>query len=135
MDRFKAINDTYGHQSGDQAIIETATRISGVMRNYDICARWGGDEFIILVGDVTRSTLSLMANKVLLVVSATPLHLSDGRMLDLSVTIGGCLISNEDLLADAAAKADAALYKAKRMGRNSYLVEDDDMAGAGRDAG
>jgi diguanylate cyclase (GGDEF)-like protein len=138
MDRFKSINDMHGHQVGDMAIIEAATRISAVLRNYDICARWGGDEFIVLIGDVTKPTLSLMANKLLLAVSTEPLTLLNGRKLSLSVTIGGCLIDEHDLLGDAAAKADAALYAAKRIGRNSYLIDDNDKADndkAGRDAG
>ena len=140
MDRFKSINDMHGHQAGDQAIIEAATRISGVLRNYDICARWGGDEFIVLVGDVTKATLSLMANKLLLAVNAQPMVLPSGRKLELTVTIGGSLVSEHDLLGDAAAKADTALYAAKRIGRNSYLIQDEDSAGGdkadtGRGAG
>ncbi len=82
MDHFKSINDMHGHQAGDQAIIEVATRISGVLRNYDVCARWGGDEFIVLVGDVTKPTLSLMASKLLLAVNSEPLMLPNGRKLD-----------------------------------------------------
>lgn len=124
MDRFKSINDTYGHATGDQAIIEVATRISGALRDYDICARWGGDEFIILASDVNKTSLALMAGKLLVAVGSEPMIMPDGKPLDLTVSIGGCMVSEYDLLADAAARADAALYQAKRTGRNGYMIHD-----------
>jgi diguanylate cyclase (GGDEF)-like protein len=124
MDRFKSINDTYGHATGDQAIIEVATRISGALRDYDICARWGGDEFIILASDVNKTSLALMAGKLLVAVSSEPMIMPDGKSLELTVSIGGCMVSEYDLLADAAARADAALYQAKRTGRNGYMIHD-----------
>jgi diguanylate cyclase (GGDEF)-like protein len=124
MDRFKSINDTHGHQAGDEAIIEVATRISGVLRDYDICARWGGDEFIILASDVNKTALALMASKLLIAVNHEPMRLADGELLELSVSIGGCMIGENDVLADAAAKADAALYESKRKSRNGYLIYD-----------
>lgn len=124
MDRFKSINDTYGHQTGDLAIIEVATRISGALRDYDICARWGGDEFIILASDVNKTSLSLMAGKLLTAVNSDAMIMPDGKDLDLSVSIGGAMVSEYDLLADAVAKADAALYQSKRTGRNGYIIHD-----------
>jgi diguanylate cyclase (GGDEF)-like protein len=122
----------YGHQTGDLAIIEVATRISGALRDYDICARWGGDEFIILVSDVNKTSLALMAGKLLLAVNAEPMIMPDGKALDLSVSIGGCMISEYDLLGDAAAKADAALYQSKRTGRNGYVIHDPKAGMIGR---
>ncbi|WP_222875205.1 GGDEF domain-containing protein [Terrihabitans soli] len=124
MDRFKSINDSYGHQTGDLAIIEVATRISGALRDYDICARWGGDEFIILASDVNKTSLALMAGKLIAAVNADPMMMPDGNPLDLSVSIGGTMVSEYDLLGDAVGKADAALYQAKRTGRNGYMIHD-----------
>jgi diguanylate cyclase (GGDEF)-like protein len=124
MDRFKSINDTYGHQTGDLAIIEVAERISNALRDYDICARWGGDEFIILASDVNKTSLGLMAGKLLTAVNADPMIMPDGKALDLSVSIGGTMVLEYDLLADAVAKADAALYQSKRTGRNGYIIHD-----------
>jgi diguanylate cyclase (GGDEF)-like protein len=132
MDRFKSINDTHGHQTGDLAIIEVAERISGALRDYDICARWGGDEFIILASDVNKTSLGLMAGKLLTAVNAEPLTLPDGKPLDLSISIGGTMVSEYDLLADAVGKADAALYQSKRTGRNGYIIHDPKAAILGR---
>jgi diguanylate cyclase (GGDEF)-like protein len=124
MDRLKSINDTWGHEAGDQAIIEVATRISSALRDYDICARWGGDEFIILASDVNKTSLALMAGKLLIAVNAEPMTMPDGKPFELSASIGGCMVSEYDLLADAVANADAALYQAKRAGRNGYMIHD-----------
>jgi diguanylate cyclase (GGDEF)-like protein len=124
MDRFKSINDTYGHATGDLAIIEAATRISGALRDYDICARWGGDEFIILASDVNKTSLALMAGKLLTAVNSEPMIMPDGKALELSVSIGGTMVSEYDLLADAVAKADAALYQSKRTASNGYIIHD-----------
>jgi diguanylate cyclase (GGDEF)-like protein len=124
MDRFKSINDTYGHQAGDEAIMEVATRISGALRDYDICARWGGDEFVVLASDVNKTSLAVMASKLLISVNHEPMTLASGQVLDLSVSIGGSMVSDDDVLADAAARADAALYESKHTGRNGYLIHD-----------
>ncbi len=124
MDRFKSINDTYGHQAGDEAIIEVASRVSGALRDYDICARWGGDEFLVLASDVNKTSLAVMASKLLIAVNHEPMKLSDGRVLDISISIGGCMVETDDVLADAAARADAALYETKRRQRNGYLIFD-----------
>jgi diguanylate cyclase (GGDEF)-like protein len=124
MDRLKSINDTWGHEAGDQAIIEVATRISSALRDYDICARWGGDEFIILASDVNKTSLALMAGKLLIAVGTDPMTMPDGKPFELSASIGGCMVSEYDLLGDAVAKADAALYQAKRTGRNGYMIHD-----------
>lgn len=128
LDHFKSINDTHGHQAGDDAIIEVANRISCSLRDFDICARWGGDEFIVLAGDVNRTSLALMASRILIAVSREPVRLSNGEILDVSVSIGGCVVAEDDVLADAATRADEALYASKRRGRNGYLIHDSKTA-------
>ena len=124
MDRFKSINVTYGHQAGDEAIIEVAGRISAALRDYDICARWGGDEFIVLASDVNKTSLAVMASKLLIAVNHEPMTLSGGTSLDISVSIGGCMVTPDDMLLDATARADAALYETKRRQRNGYMIFD-----------
>ncbi len=124
MDNFKAVNDTYGHSAGDRAIIEVAARMSAILRHGDICARWGGDEFIVLASDVNEGSLEGLANRILSAVNERPLVLDDGTTLGLGVSIGGCVVCDGDLLSDAAARADTALYAQKRLGRSGYKLNE-----------
>jgi diguanylate cyclase (GGDEF)-like protein len=129
IDHFKSINDTFGHQLGDTIIVEIATRISRAVRRDDVCARWGGDEFIVLLKDCDASSVAQVAAKVVAAVNGQGMPAPDGTStVDLSVSVGACLIEATDSLIDATAKADAALYGAKLAGRDGCLVYGDPSA-------
>lgn len=122
LDHFKTINDQYGHQAGDRVIVEIVRRIGGVLRNYDVCARWGGDEFILLVAESSIAALSAIAAKLVAEVRREPVKLSDGGEITVTVSIGACLVAPEADLSAAAANADAALYAAKHGGRDMFVI-------------
>jgi diguanylate cyclase (GGDEF)-like protein len=124
IDNLKPVNDARGHQVGDEAIVEIARRMTGLLRNYDICARWGGDEFILLVSDASLASLASVAAKIVHIVQETPVLLSDGSTIALTVSVGACPVQSDDTLANAASHADAALYAAKHRGRDTFTVCD-----------
>jgi diguanylate cyclase (GGDEF)-like protein len=120
LDRFKNINDTLGHQLGDEAIKEAARRISSCIRDSDISARLGGDEFVLLVEEFEGPTVLIEIAERILAAIYQPLSIG-GHELNLSASIGICTFpidagDAETLLSNA----DIAMYQAKEQGRNRY---------------
>jgi len=124
IDNFKPINDSHGHQAGDRVILEVVRRMTAVLRNYDLCARWGGDEFFVLLGDASLDALNSVSAKIVAAMGEQPVALADGLSLSITASIGACLVADGETLAEAASQADAALYTAKQGGRDSFVVAD-----------
>ena len=120
LDNFKTVNDSLGHQAGDELLKEVAARIKGTLRDADIVARFGGDEFLIALGDLgAPGDATRVANKLLAVVSA-PLTLS-GRQVSITPSIGISLFPRDGADVDELIRnADSAMYRAKESGRASF---------------
>lgn len=119
LDHFKAINDRYGHDVGDAALIQTAQRLQDAIRLSDVLCRIGGEEFLLIAVDTPRQAAARLAERIRLALAGKPLALGQ-QALSLTLSIGvaekgadGC--ANVDQLLKA---ADAALYRAKAAGRN-----------------
>src|SRR5690606_24449335 len=123
---FKTINDQSGHVAGDAVIAEIACRLLDVTREQDLCARWGGDEFVVILKDCDLRALAAIGTKILDAVRARPIELPDGKRLRVTTSIGACLVAAHDTLETATSKADAALYAAKRQGRNRIVIHNPD---------
>ncbi len=115
MDNLKAINDHYLHITGDAALHHIARLIRNTVREADVVARYGGDEFTVILPRCTTSGLEVVAEKTWRAIRNTPLVLEDGRELKLSVSIGGAVYPEDAVTArDLLQQADAALFVAKR---------------------
>ena len=120
LDRFKNINDSLGHHVGDQLLIQLSERFKNVLRADDIVARLGGDEFIILLQDIQDPQQVITAVEKITHVFDQPFEL-DSHHIRVSASIGISLFPDD--AADAASllsNADAAMYRAKQDGRNTY---------------
>jgi len=119
LDHFKAVNDTLGHLSGDDALRESARRISQAVRAYDLVGRYGGEEFLILLPGCDRSAAEERAQRLSAAVAASPIETNGGKT---RITLSVGVISSADAPgSDPIAllrAADAALYRAKGAGRN-----------------
>jgi diguanylate cyclase (GGDEF)-like protein len=118
LDRFKEVNDVYGHTTGDQVLRILAARVRHMIRESDLFGRYGGDEFALLMPDTDIDLAMRIARRILVDVSQTPWMTTAGP-LSISISIGLAMASKrhknlEDLIADA----DQALYTAKTNGRN-----------------
>ena len=125
VDKFKDYNDTHGHQQGDEALRSVAKAlISSIKRSVDLAARWGGEEFVVLLPDTDSTGAFSVAEKIRLAVMDMPVRLPDGRLSNITVSIGvnsqipGTSASVDDLIT----LADASLYHAKETGRNRVVV-------------
>jgi diguanylate cyclase (GGDEF)-like protein len=120
VDRFKQINDSFGHRTGDAVLCKVVERLKMSARRCDTIARLSGDEFVILMGDLDESTaMDQVAQRVLDAMHA-PIEVA-GHALRVSVSIGGAAFPEDDFaMSPLLAKADAAMYEAKAGGRNGY---------------
>jgi diguanylate cyclase (GGDEF)-like protein len=121
LDHFKAINDTHGHDVGDQALVQTAECLIRSTRAHDLVARWGGEELLILLPDTELADGAAVAEQVrqsiaAIEVSAGPLRAS------LSISLGVALCGPGQTVNQCIKAADTALYEAKRLGRNRVVV-------------
>ena len=123
IDHFKQINDTYGHPAGDQALVEVARRIRAVSRSTDIVARFGGEEFAVLVTAATPGALAELAERIRTSISAEPVALAEGTAVPVTVSVGAaCVPDHAGDTEQMVNAADEALYTAKRTGRNRVVL-------------
>jgi diguanylate cyclase (GGDEF)-like protein/PAS domain S-box-containing protein len=120
LDRFKIINDTLGHQVGDELLREVASRLAGVVRETDFVARLGGDEFVVILpAIITPADAAIVASKIVAALS-TPIE-AEGHELHTSPSIGISIFPDDGPDGDTILKnADTAMYHAKAAGRNNY---------------
>ena len=118
IDHFKAINDTHGHQTGDQVLVDFSRRIAGLLRRPDLLARFGGEEFVLLLPETSQEEAVAVAERILARV-AEPVE----GLPPITVSIGVATNRPDEAEIDALlARADRALYKAKDEGRNRVEV-------------
>lgn len=122
LDGFKTVNDQRGHAVGDVLLKEVAGRIVTCVREDDLLARYGGDEFVVLLDPLTdRGVVHAIATRVIEAVSRS--FVVDGLTVRLSVSVGVALFPEHGISADELlACADAAMYEAKRKGGDRYLI-------------
>jgi diguanylate cyclase (GGDEF)-like protein/PAS domain S-box-containing protein len=122
LDRFKYVNDTLGHSRGDDLLRAVADRLRASLREEDTIARMGGDEFTVLLADLSSSDDAAAIAQKLLQAVAAPLQV-DGQELYVTTSIGIALYPSDGEGAEALLKnADGAMYRAKEAGRNSYQL-------------
>ena len=128
LDRFKLVNDTLGHEAGDQLLIAVADRLRTCIRPGDIVARLGGDEFTVLLDGVDGDTEVIRVAQRIIHAVTVPVTLLGSREVYVSTSIGivrpeSEVVTAADLLRDA----DTALYRAKERGRNQFAIFDASM--------
>ena len=127
LDHFKEINDTLGHEMGDEVLKEVSKRLKSVIREVDTLARLGGDEFTIILEDITqKSDISAVAQKIVHVLSSV--MIIDEHELYVSSSIGISVFPDDATTTkDLIRYADAAMYRAKENGRNNFQYYSKDM--------
>ena len=125
IDHFKAINDTYGHDAGDDVLREFATRVRKSIRGIDLACRYGGEEFVIVMPETDMAVATIVAERLRRRIASEPFSIQQGaRAIEVTISIG---IATLDAAADSAAailkRADQALYRAKRDGRNRVAAD------------
>ncbi len=124
LDRFKLINDHYGHPVGDEVLKQVAGVMKASLREGDWLARWGGEEFIVFLRGSNAASATLAMERLRQAVKSTPIHTLDGD-LDVTTSVGiGVFRGDDDNLARVLSEADGCLYEAKRAGRDCVVVHE-----------
>ncbi|MGB7757958.1 MAG: GGDEF domain-containing protein [Salinisphaera sp.] len=117
IDRFKDINDRYGHETGDQVLCEIGERLKTSVRAGDHVARWGGEEFLVLMPGLDLATASEVAEALRARIGDRPVAAADTH-LKITLTVGVTRQETGETVDRAISRADAALYRGKQQGRN-----------------
>lgn len=120
LDKFKQLNDRYGHQGGDVVLIELSAMITELLRDTDLLGRYGGEEFGIILPETNLACAQLVANRICAAVAAQKI-LFNGQSIAVTISIGVASYTNQTA-DELIQQADMALYNAKRLGRNQVAV-------------
>ncbi|SNY54841.1 diguanylate cyclase (GGDEF) domain-containing protein [Arsukibacterium tuosuense] len=121
LDKFKRLNDEYGHQAGDIVLIEVAKLIGSLLRETDLFGRYGGEEFAIILPDTPLEGAIEVAKRICQRVAATPIEYQQQQLMT-SVSVGVSQFSIATSADELIQQADLALYQAKRNGRNQVVT-------------
>ena len=123
LDRLKTLNDTYGHACGDQALITFSNHCASNIREIDLLARYGGDEFVLALAETRPEKAQIMMERIRANLEAISFQFEGIPIsLTMSVGIAGLSTINDDL-DELLARADQALYRAKENGRNQVVLD------------
>ncbi len=121
VDRFKEVNDAHGHATGDAVLKMVATTLARSARSLDFVGRWGGEEFVVLLANVTDFNLPMIADRARRLVEHSELPLPSGS-LGVTVSIGATIVRKGEEAVDVLKRADGLMYEAKTAGRNRVVV-------------
>jgi diguanylate cyclase (GGDEF)-like protein len=121
IDHFKEINDTYGHQAGDQVLTGVAREITATIRSEDVLARYGGEEFAIICREIEPEGARILGERLRRAIAGKRFE-HDGRQIPVTVSVGCAVRRTVDDPHALVAAADAAMCDAKRAGRNQVVV-------------
>lgn len=120
IDHFKQINDRFGHAAGDEVLATLASRMQNALRPDDVIGRWGGEEFLAILGDTRLPTAERVAERLRATIESDPVVFKD-MTLDVSISVG-CVQAGDESLDQVVDRADVAMYEAKRSGRNVVIA-------------
>jgi diguanylate cyclase (GGDEF)-like protein len=121
LDYFKKVNDTHGFNTGDDVLVEVSRVLRSCLRNEDICSRWGGEEFLVLLPETTLDGALAVANKIRESVSMTEFKVNRPG-IQITISLGVCEYKPDQNIFEAISRADQALHQAKMGGRNRAMV-------------
>ena len=122
-DFFKKINDTYGHDAGDITLQQLVIQLKEVCRKNDFIARFGGEEFVVILRETDLSGAKIIAEKIREHIAETPIQFQDGTTIRITVSIGATRSKkSDDTYKTIISRADEALYQAKNQGRNQVNI-------------
>jgi len=125
IDYFKSVNDSYGHDAGDDVLREFALRMRKSIRGLDLACRYGGEEFVVVMPETDMSVAAAVAERLRRRIASEPFSIQQGSgSIEVTISIGLATLDTADDNAGSILKrADQALYRAKRDGRNRVVAD------------
>ncbi|BEH11496.1 MULTISPECIES: sensor domain-containing diguanylate cyclase [Geobacter] len=121
VDHFKQINDTHGHDTGDRVLKMVAKTLVNSARSFDVVGRWGGEEFIAILANISRRQLPRIADRFRHLVEQSSFRLDD-RLLRVTVSVGATMSHLDDTVESLVQRADTLMYRSKEAGRNCVSI-------------
>lgn len=118
IDRFKPINDTYGHQAGDAVLRTVAARLQGMLRTSDTLCRYGGEEFALILPHISLENSRFLLDRLRKAIEGLTVELEDGTQVNLTISIGIAQLEEGVMAGEMVRRADDVLYTSKQTGRN-----------------
>lgn len=123
IDFFKSINDSYGHESGDDVLREFATRVRKSIRGIDLACRYGGEEFVVVMPEADPGVATMVGERLRRAVACEPFTVDrGGKRVEVTISVGVATLECGESVADLLKRSDQALYRAKRDGRNRVVL-------------
>jgi two-component system, cell cycle response regulator len=125
IDYFKSVNDTHGHQAGDDVLREFAQRLRKSIRGIDLACRYGGEEFVVVMPETDMAVATMVAERLRRRIASEPFPIEEGNAsVEITISVGlAARASASDTAASVLKRADQALYRAKRDGRNRVVAD------------
>ena len=121
IDHFKRVNDSYGHETGDTVLKMVAQTMAHNIRSFDVIGRWGGEEFLIILANITKNQLQTVAEKLRILVEHSTLNIGDAK-ISVTISIGATMAQKKDTVESIVKRADLLMYKSKGKGRNTVTI-------------
>ncbi len=122
IDRFKEVNDGYGHQAGDRVLKTVSRTIANGLRSFDFLGRWGGEEFVAVISHADGEKLLRVAERCLSLIRGTAVRLDGDRELSVTISVGATLARPGDTVESLLERADMLMYSSKAAGRDRVTV-------------
>ncbi len=124
IDHFKDVNDTYGHAIGDDVLCMVAQTLDNSLRSFDFVGRWGGEEFVIILPNITEDMLTGIAERCRRLIEESCFQ-HQGKTIPITISIGGVLARPEETPEECLHRADQCMYQSKTNGRNRVTLENE----------
>jgi diguanylate cyclase (GGDEF)-like protein len=121
LDHFKQVNDNYGHDLGDAVLRTVSKTLSNGLRTGDFLGRWGGEEFLAIVMDVSTDQFASLAERSRTLLAQSPTQ-ANSSLIQVTASIGATLVRSIDTQASVVSRADELMYRSKLLGRNRVTV-------------
>lgn len=126
IDHFKDVNDRYGHDVGDEILKTVAKTFVSNSRPFDVFGRWGGEEFVGIIRNITERNLYAIADKFRLLVRNSDVKTDEGDTVSVTISIGATMLNRDDTLDSVIKRADQLMYASKSAGRNKTTADSQD---------
>ena len=123
LDHFKQVNDQRGHASGDRVLHAVGRLVQGSLRPADLCARWGGEEFVLLLPQTCAAQAKEIAERLRAAIAVEHIEDEAGEPIPISASLGVATLQCREVLDSFVDRADRAMYRAKTSGRNRVWAE------------
>ncbi|MFP4080153.1 MAG: GGDEF domain-containing protein [Ectothiorhodospira sp.] len=124
VDHFKEVNDRFGHQTGDQVLLAVSDRLQDLTRKSDMVFRYGGEEFVLIMGDTDPRAADQGARRIHEAIRSQPLETAPGESVEITVSIGIACVGRDEAAESLFRRADQAMYRAKHTGRDRIVWSD-----------